>query len=118
MAIETTRVAPGLFINRWIGEVTLADVVESETAGQAMLQPDETRVVLVNDLSAATRFPLDIKALQRIAETNPQVIALLVVDAPSMIRMVGEAQAKRGNWLVEFYDTLDAALERGRGLLE
>ncbi|MBZ0294389.1 MAG: hypothetical protein K8L99_17635 [Anaerolineae bacterium] len=118
MPIETTRIAPGLFLNRWQGDVTMAHVTQAEQVGAQMLLPEETRVVLINDLSAADRFPTDIRALRRITETNPRVIALLVVDAPSMIRMVGEAQARQVQWIIEFYDTLGDALERGRVLLE
>ncbi len=117
MPIETTRIQTGLFLNRWLGDVTLDEIIESEKNGLQMLQPDEKQVVLVNDLSAANRFPTDIRALRRIADTNPQIMALLVVDAPSMIRMVGEAQAKNLSWIVEFYETLDEALARGRVLL-
>lgn len=117
MPIETTRITARLYLNRWQGHVTMAEVIESEQQGLQMLAPDETRVVLVNDLSAATQFPTDIKALRRIADTNPHILALLVVDAPSMIRMVGEAQAKSINWIVEFYATLEEALQRGRELL-
>ena len=118
MPIDTTRIQAGLFLNRWQGDVTMREVLESEKNGINMLQPDETRVVLVNDLSAANRFPTDIRALRRIAETNPQLIALLVVDAPSMVRMVGEAQAKNLSLLVEFYDTVEEALARGQDLLD
>ena len=117
MPIDTTRIQTGLFLNRWQGDVTTSEVLESEKNGINMLQPDETRVVLVNDLSAANRFPTDIRALRRIAETNPQLIALLVVDAPSMVRMVGEAQAKNLRLLVEFYDTIDEAFERAKAIL-
>lgn len=117
MPVEITRIESGLYLNRWHGQVTLAEVMQAEQDGLQMLQPDETRVVLVNDLSAASKFPMDIKALRRIAETNPHVVALLVVDAPSMIRMVGEAQAKSLSWIVEFHDTLDTALTRGHEIL-
>ncbi len=118
MPVDITRIAPGLFLNRWSGQVTLAEVMQAEQDGLRLLQPDETRVVLVNDLSAASKFPMDLKALRRITETNPHIIALLVVDAPSMIRMVGEVQAKTLNWLVEFHNTLEQALERGHALLQ
>ncbi len=117
MPVEITRIESGLYLNRWHGQVTLAEVMQAEQDGLHMLQPDETRVVLVNDLSAASKFPMDIKALRRIAATNPHIVALLVVDAPSVIRMVGEAQAKSLSWIVEFHDTLDTALARGREIL-
>lgn len=117
MPIEIKRIAPGLFLNRWQGDVTMADVTQSEQTGVQMLLPGETRVVLVNDLSAVGRFPVDVRALRRVVEANPHVIALLVVDAPSILRMAGEAQAKRIEWVVEFYDTLDDALARGQALL-
>jgi hypothetical protein len=117
MPIITTRIQPGLFLNQWQGHITMQDVLASEHDGLRLLQPDETRVVLVNDLSAAETFPADIKALRRIAETNPHLVAVLVVAAPGMIRMVGEAQARTISLIVEFYATLDEALTRGRELL-
>lgn len=116
MPIETTRVEAGVYLNRWIGHITLDDILASEREGERLITPDEKRIVLVNDLSAATRLPLDLKALRRIAELNPQIIALLVVNAPALVRMAGEAQAKLVSWRVEFFDSLDVALERARSL--
>ncbi len=118
MPIQITRIAPGLFLNTWIGHITMDDVLQSEREGAAALSADETRIVLVNDLSAVTHLPMDVKALRRVAESNPQIIGLLLVKAPGIVRLMGEAQAKTVNWHVEFLDDLDTALERGRELLQ
>lgn len=117
MPIETTRIENGIYLNRWVGAVTMEDVLQSEQNGAKNLRSDEPRVVLVNDLSEVKKVPLDIRALRRVVENNPQVIALLIVNAPALLRMVGEAQAKSVSWIVEFFDALDEAYERARGLL-
>lgn len=117
MPIETTRIENGIYLNRWIGAVTLDDVLQSEQRGAKNLRTDEPRVVLVNDLSEVTKVPMDAKALRRVVENNPQVIGLLIVDAPMLLRMMGEVQAKSVSWIVEFFDALDAAYERARVLL-
>jgi hypothetical protein len=117
MPIEITHVESGVYLNRWIGHVTLDDVQQSEQEGVKLLRPDEPQVVLVNDLSDVTKLPLDLKALRRVVEKNPQVIALLVVNAPPIVRLAGEAQAKTVTWHIEFFDALDAAYERARALL-
>jgi hypothetical protein len=117
MPIETTRIENGIYLNRWIGAVTMEDVLESEQNGTTNLRADEARVVLVNDLSEVKKVPLDTKALRRVVENNPQVIGLLIVNAPVLLRMAGEVQAKSVSWIVEFFDALDAAYERARGLL-
>jgi len=117
MPIETTRIENGIYLNRWIGAVTMEDVLQSEQNGIKNLRSDEPRVVLVNDLSDVRKVPLDTKALRRVVENNPQVIGLLIVNAPMLLRMAGEAQAKSVSWTVEFFDALDAAYERARGLL-
>jgi hypothetical protein len=59
-------------------------------------------VVLVNDLADAERVPGDVRALRRIAADNPHVLALLVVSAPAVLRMVAEAQAASAPWQVGF----------------
>lgn len=107
----------GLYLNTWIGHVTMEDVLASEREGAALLTADETRVVLVNDLSQVTHLPLDVKALRRVAENNPQVIALLVVHAPNIVRLMGEAQARTVDWQIEFFEDQEHAIERGRALL-
>ncbi len=117
MPIETTRIENGIYLNRWIGAVTMDDVLQSEQSGATNLHPDEPRVVLVNDLSEVKKVPLDTKALRRVVENNPQVIGLLIVNAPALLRMVGEAQAKSVSWTVEFFDALDVAYVRARVLL-
>jgi hypothetical protein len=117
MPIETTRIENGIYLNRWIGAVTMEDVLQSEQSGTQNLRPDEPRVVLVNDLSEVSKVPLDTKALRRVVENNPQVIGLLIVNAPVLLRMVGEVQAKSVSWIVEFFDAMDAAYERARVLL-
>lgn len=117
MPIETTRIENGIYLNRWIDAVTMEDVLQSEQNGMKNLRSDEPRVVLVNDLSEVKKVPLDTKALRRVVENNPQVVALLIVNAPALLRMVGEVQAKSVSWIVEFFDALDAAYERARGLL-
>lgn len=117
MPIEIAQVEPGLYLNKWVGHVTMDEVLQSERQGAALMGADETRVVLVNDLSDVTNLPMDLKALRRVAESNPQVIALLVVNAPGIVRLVGEAQAKTLSWTVEFFNDVEGALERGRALL-
>lgn len=117
MPIKTKRIESGIYLNRWIGAVTMEDILQSEQDGMKNLGPDEPCVVLVNDFSEVTRVPLDAKALRRMVENNPQVIGLLIVNAPALLRMVGEAQAKSVSWIVEFFDTLDIAYERARALL-
>jgi hypothetical protein len=117
MPIEITHVESGVYLNRWIGHVTLDDIQQSELEGTKLLRSDEPQVVLVNDLSDVTKLPLDLKALRRVVEKNPQVIALLVVDAPPIVRLAGEAQARTVTWYIEFFETLDAAYERARALL-
>lgn len=118
MPIETARVERGLYVNRWLGAVTLADIAQVAQAGRALMQAHaETRVVLVNDLGAAERLPADMRALRRAAADSPQVIALLVVNAPSLVRAVAEAQAASAPWPVGFFDTVEAACAHGRGLL-
>lgn len=118
MPVETTRAERGLYVNRWLGAVTLDDIAQAAQAGGALMQAHgETRVVLVNDLGAVGRLPADTRALRRIAADNPQVIALLVVNAPSIVRLVAEAQAASAPWPIGFYDTVEAACAQGRGLL-
>jgi hypothetical protein len=117
MPIETTRIENGIYLNRWIGAVTMEDVLQSEQRGIKMIGADEPRVVLVNDLSEVSKMPLDTKALRRVVENNPQVIGLLIVNAPVLLRMAGEAQAKKVSWIVEFFDVLDSAYARARVLL-
>lgn len=117
MPIQITQVEPGIYLNTWVGHVTMDDVLQSERDGEALLRVDETRVVLVNDLSQVTHVPMDLKALRRVAENNPHVVALLVVNAPSIVRVVGAAQAQTVKWRVEFFDDLERAFERGRTLL-
>jgi methionine synthase I (cobalamin-dependent) len=117
MPIRITQVEPGLYLNTWIGHITMDDVLQSEREGAAMMTEGETRVVLVNDLSDVTHLPVDLKALQRVTENNPQVIALLVVNAPGIVRLMGEAQAKLVKWQIAFMDDLERALEEGRALL-
>lgn len=119
MPIQIARVEPGLYLNTWVGHITMADVLQSEQDGVAALNPDETRIVLVNDMSAVTHLPMDVKGLRRVAESNPQIRALLLVKAPGIVRLMGEAQAKtiKLDWLVEFFDDLDSALARGQAIL-
>src|SRR5262245_19760815 len=117
MPIETTRIESGIYLNRWIGAVTMDDVLQSEQSGAKNLRSDEPHVVLVNDLSDVTKVPMDAKALRRVVENNPQVIGLLIVNAPVLLRMMGAAQARSVSWIVEFFDVLDMAYERARVLL-
>ena len=118
MPIEIARVERGLYLNRWLGVVTLDDVAGAAQTGRALMQThDEAQVVLVNDLAAAERLPGDVRVLRRLAADNPQVIALLVVSAPSLVRVMAEAQAAGAPWQVGFFDSIDAACAHGRGLL-
>lgn len=118
MPIETMRIDHGLYVNRWTGDVTIDDIAQAASVGIGLMQTHgETRVVLVNDLSAVARLPVDARALRRIAADNPHVVALLVVDAPVMVRMVAEAQAASAPWQIAFCETLDAAYAQGRALL-
>ena len=118
MPIETTRLGHGLYLNRWLGAVTLDDIAQSAQAGGALMRAHgEARVVLVNDLADAERLPGDVRALRRIAADNPHVLALLVVSAPAVLRMVAEAQAASTLWQVGFFETVDEACAHGRALL-
>lgn len=118
MPIETTRLGHGLYLNRWLGAVTLDDIARSAQAGSALMQAHgEARVVLVNDLADVERLPGDVRALRRIAADNPHVLALLVVSAPAVLRMVAEAQTASAPWPVDFFETVDDACAHGRALL-
>ena len=118
MPIETERLESGLYLNRWQGDITLDEIHASETQGAALMQQHgEEKVVLVNDLTDIRKVPMDLKALRRVVENNPQVVALLVVNAPSMMQMYGQAQAQTVPWIIDFFDTMDEALSRGRDLL-
>lgn len=118
MPIETERLDTGLYLNRWQGDITLAEIHTSEAQGAALMQQHgENKVVLVNDLTDIGKVPLDLKALRRVVENNPQVIALLLVNAPSMMQMFAQAQAQTVTWIIDFFDTMDEAVNRGRDLL-
>lgn len=118
MPIETTRLGHGLYLNRWLGAVTLDDIAQSAAAGSALMQAHgEACVVLVNDLADAERLPGDVRALRRIAADNPHVLALLVVNAPTMLKAVAETQAVSALWPVSFFETVDEACAHGRALL-
>jgi hypothetical protein len=118
MPIETARLEHGLYLNRWLGAVTLDEITQAARDGGALMQTHgEKQAVLVNDLANAERLPADVRALRRVAADNPHVIALLVVNAPSMLRMVAEAQAASVPWVVGFFETVEAACAHGRALL-
>lgn len=118
MPIETERLDHGLYLNRWQGDITLDEIRASEARGAGLMQQHgEAKVVLINDLTDIRKVPLDLKALRRVVENNPQVIALLIVNAPSMLQMYGQAQAQTVPWIIDFFDTIDAAVSRGRDLL-
>lgn len=118
MPVEIARVERSLYLNRWLGAVTLDDVMQAAQAGRALMQLHaEAQVVLVNDLESVERLPADARLLRRMAADNPQIIALLVVSAPSVVRLMAEAQAASAPWQIGFFDTVEAACAHGRGLL-
>lgn len=117
MPIITTRLEKGIYLNVWEGRISLADIEESERAGVALLQMDEDQVVLINDLSQATHFPMDPKALQHLAKRNKRIAALVMVNTPIIARTIGEIQAKRSGWPLYFVDTQEDALAQAHAIL-
>lgn len=117
MPITITHLEKGIYLNIWEGRITLADLEESKQRGEALLQKDEVHVVLINDLSQATHFPMDINALKQHAERIDQLAGMVMVNTPIIARTIGEVQAKLHGWSLYFVDTLDEAIIQAHAIL-
>lgn len=117
MPISITRVEKGIYLNIWEGRITVQEMEESEQRGLAMLEDDEQQIVLINDLGAATHFPMDIKMLKDHVQRNGKIAGIVMINTPLIARTVGEMQAKLNGWALYFVDTQEAALTKARAIL-
>jgi hypothetical protein len=95
MPIQVAFIEPGIYLSEWIGQVTADEVRQSQRDGTALANThQEKRTVLIVDFAQMRRFPIDISLLNRSAVRDPRLHRILLVNAPSGVRLVAGTLAK------------------------
>lgn len=121
MPVETVRLEKAIYLSRWLGRITIEDLVHGQRAGDDIMRQygeAELPYVLIGDLVETQSIEPNIQAYRELFKGTSRMISALMINAPSSLKFVGEIFVKiNPSFRLEFYDTLDEALVRARQIL-
>jgi hypothetical protein len=119
MPVQVQHPEPMIYVNIITGNLTLEEMHRTILEmGHMADANNEPHFVLISDATALRNIPFDVQNLRKIAEYDPRIIALLVVNASFVVKVAADLVGKVSPLTVEHAKSVDEALPRARALLE
>ncbi len=117
MPIPVARIEPGIYVAYWNDVVSVEEIYTSTTQVMAMVRADAVpRHVIILDGTLNKQIPLDVRAMR--SNIPKDRIGVLVVKSTALGRILGRMMATVVQTPIEFFETLDEAVVRGRAMLQ
>jgi hypothetical protein len=118
MSIEVTRIEPRLYLNVPKGFTKLEDVAGAiQEMARLATEHTDPFYVIVSDATAVRNIPFDLKNLRHLAERDPRIAAILIVNPPYIARVAANIIAKISATTLEVYATRDEAIQRAHQVI-
>lgn len=121
MQIEVTYQEQGIVLNHYQGVVSIDHMLDVTARNKALVRGQGlTRFVTIIDASALQSISADAKTLGPTSSRldPPLCVGYLVINAPLMVRALGDFVRRLFGYQVTFHRTLDEALVQARHLLD
>jgi hypothetical protein len=119
MPIIVERLEAGIYQSIWTEYVNLEAMLTAAVRRRELASADnaETYVSII-DVSQLGSIPFDLDALRKAVESDPRVVAFLVVGVSLQARILVESLIKTTSVKIEFASSTEDALKRARTLLD
>ena len=119
MPVQVQHPEPMIYINIITGNLTLQEMHRTiQEMGQMADANNEPHYVLISDATALRNIPFDVQNLRKLAEFDPRIIALLVVNASFVVKVAADLVGKVSPLPIEHANSVGEALLRAKALLE
>ena len=119
MPVEFERVKPGIYHTRWIGNITIKDLLDGNKLLAEKADEDDVDVYIpILDLQEMAQIPFDFSNLRRLAVNDPRCKAYVVINASYAIQLINKILLRFVNYDVNYVDGLDEAKELADELMD
>ena len=118
MSIEVTRLEPKLYLNVPTGFARPEHIAGAiQEMARLATEHGDPYYVIVSDATEVRNIPFDLKNLRQLAERDPRIAAMLIVNPPYIAKVAAIIIAKISATTLEVHATREAAMQRAHEVL-
>ncbi|MCU0497749.1 MAG: hypothetical protein MUF87_10390 [Anaerolineae bacterium] len=116
MPISLQRIDHAIYLANYTDVVTLEDFYGSLTSLERFLSEDQAQFhVVILRAQNLKKIPFELQALSK--SITPQRAGTLIVNAPLFAQMLGNMVSRFSGHPLEFFDSLEAAIDRAHEIM-
>lgn len=118
MSIEVTRIEPKLYLNVPTGFAKLEDIASAvQEMARLATEHGDPYYVIVSDATDVRNISFDLKNLRQLAERDPRIAAILIVNPPYIAKVAANIIAKISATTLEVHATREGAMQRAHEVI-